>query len=154
MPIDLKTGRSTTAPREDVESTARPVRAKTSSSSSGSGARKTTREKAEDDVTERIEDVLTRIAEGLANRGEQWNEFSSALRQDAHKMGASIVSLTRRITVLRGPLLWVLTMVEPVLAFSRIVRLGFAQFRVWRQARFEDQAIDVDVNDNGSVGTG
>jgi hypothetical protein len=136
-PIDLATGRVKRAPGEAPAPSARPASAGKSIGGAASAARESTAQKAEKELRERLENAIGRIAAALEARGE--DELSAALSEDSGKMAQSLVALTRRFVGLLKVLVWLLSIVEPVLAFGRVVRIMFGKLTNWRQARTEPE---------------
>lgn len=73
------------------------------------------------DLRGRITSILNRIAEAAEARGDE--ELAEVLREDTAVMATGLVSLTRPFRALRGPIVLLLGIVEPVMAFSRFGRL-------------------------------
>jgi hypothetical protein len=90
-------------------------------------------------VADRVEKTVLRLAEVLEGRGE--TELSAALREDAKAMAGAMASLTSTLKGLRKPLLAVLGVVEPALAFGRVVRIAFHKLsaRRYRDTGEEDE---------------
>ena len=86
----------------------------------------------ETELLSRIERICDRIAEVLDARGD--DELAYAIREDKTAMGQGLVSLTGNVKFLRGPLLMMLNLVEPGLAFGRVLRILYFRFAD-RQAR-------------------
>jgi hypothetical protein len=93
-----------------------------------SGARTARRHAGE--LRGRIEPVFERLAEWRESRGDL--ELAAVIREDARTMSSSIVGLTKRLPAVRGPLLVVLAIVEPLLAFGRLARIVGGR---WTDAR-------------------
>jgi hypothetical protein len=91
--------------------------------------------RSEKDLAERLYGCFERIANALDERGDE--ELADILREDAGIMAQGLVSLTRPFTILRTPLLATIAVVEPVLAFGRVVRV--AAYR-WSDRRAEKHA--------------
>jgi hypothetical protein len=96
------------------------------------GARTDTTRKAESELRGRLERTFDRIAEALEGRGDE--ELSSAISEDAKAMTSGLISLTRAITPLRAPLLILLALVEPLLAFGRVGRILLVRYQMRRVA--------------------
>jgi hypothetical protein len=99
---------------------------RSSSSSRRTGAR------SEKELADRLYACFERISNALDERGDE--ELADILREDAGIMAQGLVSLTRPFVILRTPLLATIAIVEPVLAFGRVVRV--AAFR-WSQRRHD-----------------
>jgi hypothetical protein len=78
-------------------------------------------QREDNEVDSRARRVFDRIAKAVETRGD--SELAEILREDAEIMAQGLVSLTKSIKFLRTPLLILLNLVEPVLAFGRIGRL-------------------------------
>lgn len=76
---------------------------------------------AERELRGRLSDCFDRIAESVRQRGD--DELADLLADDAAIMAQGLVSLTRPFRALRTPLLALVAIVEPALAFGRVVRL-------------------------------
>jgi hypothetical protein len=83
------------------------------------GAR--TRRRHEGELRGRLSDVFERLAEWLEGRGDA--ELAGIIREDSKAMVGGLVSLTRPAAWLRPPMLAALSVVEPVLAFGRVLRV-------------------------------
>jgi hypothetical protein len=137
VPIDL-TGRP--KPSTDTDEPKKPRAPSASGGPARPGATPAKpREKAEDKLDARLEDTLGRVAEWLEDRGE--TELSAALREDAHKMAKATVRIGERFTPLVKALVFLLGVVEPALAFGRVVRILFGKLRDWRRTD-DDEIID------------
>lgn len=91
------------------------------------------------DLKSRLHTVFDRLADAADARGD--DELSAALREDRDVMAQSLVTLTRPFQALRTPLLGLLAIMEPVIAFNRIGRLLFGRVvdrRAERTAHKED----------------
>lgn len=115
--------------------------------SSGEGEKRTRRKrtsataKIETELTNRLERLTNRLAESL--EGRQDYELSAALREDAKAMTGSVVSLTTRFPPLRTPLLFVLGLAEPLVAFWRIARILLGRVA-------ERRSSETEIVDNGN----
>lgn len=94
------------------------------------------RDKVEAELTLRLDRAFDRIAKAVETRGD--DELAAVIREDSEAMGQGLVSLTRSVKLLRGPLLFMLNLIEPVLAFGRIGRILFIRFRE-RQYRIQQE---------------
>jgi hypothetical protein len=111
-----------------------------SSSSSRRGTRSTTKKSVnESDLKSRLTTVMGRIADAAEARGD--DELAGTIRDDMDIMATGLVSLTRPLTALRTPLLLLLAIIEPVMAFSRIVRLMLGR-AMTRRAEHADRATE------------
>lgn len=90
----------------------------------------------ETEISSRLHRVGNRIAEMLSTRGD--DELAQAIRDDTDAMSQGLVSLTSNVKFLRGPLLMVLNLIEPSLAFGRVGRILYVRF-VNRQARIASE---------------
>lgn len=66
----------------------------------------------------RLVDAFTRLANMLERKGDE--ELSTAINDEKQAMAQGLVSLTRNVTPLRGPLVLLISFLEPVLAFWRV----------------------------------
>lgn len=117
-----------------------PVEDKPKRASSSSSRRKP---RKESELQSRLAGCFERIAEALDERGDE--EMAEIIREDGPIMSQGLVSLTRPLTALRTPLLVVIAVVEPVLAFGRIFRLlalRFADRRARIMAEQEQAAAE------------
>jgi hypothetical protein len=96
------------------------------------------RDKVEAELTLRLSQVFDRIVKILEARGDE--ELAEVIREDSSAMGQGLVSLTRNVKVLRGPLLFLLNLIEPVMAFGRVGRILFYRLRIRREQMIQDRA--------------
>lgn len=89
-------------------------------------------ERVETELLSRLMRVFDRIAKTLEARGDE--ELAHIVREDADAMCQGLASLTHSVKFLRSPLLMALNLVEPVLAFGRIIRVLYGRW-LERQAR-------------------
>lgn len=73
---------------------------------------------AETSLKARLENVFEKLAKQMEARGDE--ELATALSEEKSNMSQGLVSLTKNLTPLRGPLVVVVSLVEPVLAFGRV----------------------------------
>lgn len=101
----------------------------------GSSRRNQSRGKGLSDagLRKKLNDCLERIADTLEVREDE--ELSALIREDADVIAAGLVSLTRPFQVLRVPLLALVAVVEPALAFGRIGRILLGRWADRRAAR-------------------
>lgn len=85
---------------------------------------------AERELQSRTGRIVSRITDRLEERGD--HELATALQEDGDAMVGGLVELTRRFTALRTPLLLILGLVEPVLAFGRVGRILIRRAQ-WRR---------------------
>lgn len=109
-----------------------------SSGGGGSSARKpasTAKRKATDtDLRTRLLNVIDRIIRAADARGD--DELADTLKEDRDIIAQGIVSFTSgALAVFRIPILIVLAIVEPIMAFSRIGMLLFARLLGAREER-------------------
>jgi hypothetical protein len=88
---------------------------------SSSSSRRRRPNRTETSLKERLVACFDRIAESLEGRGD--NELAEIVRNDGEIMAQGLVSLTRPFTAIRTPLLVLVAIVEPALAFGRILRV-------------------------------
>jgi hypothetical protein len=105
---------------------------------SNSGAtrqRSTTGSKIEAELQSRLERTVDRIVAQLVAR--QDHELGEALSDDREQIVQGFVSITRTVKWLRNPMLMVLNLVEPALAFWRVGRIILGR---WYQRRMDRAA--------------
>lgn len=136
-PSDEPRERSTERPERPVRSGPRATSDGAPPGSATAARNAATQAKQEGELSGRIQEALTRIAVALENRSDGQSEMADALRQDGKKMSDAIVNVTRKVKVLRGPVLWVLTIIEPILAFGRVGRIALDKLVGWRGQRME-----------------
>lgn len=96
----------------------------------------------ENELRGRLADCFDRISDALETRGD--DELSAIIREDAEVISAGLVSLTRPFKVLRMPLLALVAVVEPALAFGRIARVLIGRFAERRMRAREGHATNDD----------
>lgn len=106
----------------------------------GDGERKTppkpspaATDRADRDLKTRLEEIFRRIADAAEARGD--DELADIIREDMKVMATGLVSLTRPLRALRGPLMLLLAIVEPFMAFSRVTRVMLGRFMDRRAER-------------------
>jgi hypothetical protein len=80
-----------------------------------------------------MDTAFIKLADQMLARGDE--ELAEALREERRPMAQGLVSLTATLTILRLPLVVVMSLIEPVLAFWRVGGLLFQRFLVWRERR-------------------
>ena len=98
-------------------------------------SRRTT-QRAESELVSRLYNCFERIANALRDRGD--HELAEAVEEDAQVMAAGLVSMTKPIAVLRTPLVILVALVEPLLAFGRIFRIIAGRIMVRRAERQQE----------------
>lgn len=139
--IDLETGEPESESTASARRRARREAASSSSSRSGSGSSsgsKGTSDRENASLTGRLDTALSKIADQVAARGDE-DGLAEAIREERHVMSQSMVSLTSSLTFLRVPLVVVLSLVEPFLAFRRVGVILFARFLRWRERRIMER---------------
>lgn len=115
---------------------------KRASGSRSSKSRTTAASKqAENSLNDRLKRVFGRIAEALEKRSDP--ELAAAIKEDTEVMASSLVSLTRHAPFTRNPLLLLLGLVEPFLAFGRVAGIllrRFAERRALAQQAAQEAA--------------
>lgn len=103
-------------------------------------------QRSENELSRRLEEAFGRIAEQLLIRGD--DELGDAITEDKGKMAKGLVSGTRRIPFLRGPLTIALDLAEPFLAFFRVGRIVFtrAYGRIYGQQEEQYEQETADYN--------
>jgi hypothetical protein len=132
--IDLESGE----PDPDESPAARRRRERRSSSGSSGGSSSSGRSRSSsnsDDsgLVTRMDAAWVKIANQIAARGD--DELAEAIIEEHHPMSVGLVSLTSTLTVFRWPLVILMALVEPLLAFWRVGRLVFIRFLGWRERR-------------------
>ncbi len=112
------------------------------SSSPRQSPRARTAAAVEKDLKERLTTVFTRIADAADARGDV--ELAEVVRDDTEIMATGLVSLTRPFMLLRTPLLLLLAVVEPVMAFGRIGRLTLERVLIRRERRKDEARESTD----------
>lgn len=95
------------------------------------------------DVRSKLDRALDRIAKTLETRGDL--ELAGVIREDHEQIAEGLVSLTSGVRFLRTPLVFLLNVVEPVLAFGRIARILLGRWQdraARRQYERENQQGD------------
>lgn len=98
----------------------------------------------------RIQTTLDRLAESLEGRGD--HELAAVIREDSKAMAGGLVSLTGRFKPLRSPLLALLSVVEPLIAFGRVGRILIGRVAARRQ-RVAQEHADADYAADGPTGS-
>jgi hypothetical protein len=91
-------------------------------------------------VEVRLQRVIERVGEALENRGDA--ELGGAVRAEAKAMSSGLVSATRRSKRLRSLLLALLDLVEPALAFGRVLRILLSRLAARRARMLEQRGSD------------
>lgn len=115
-------------------------------------ASKSTASRTDSDLIGRLNDAFERLASGLESRGDE--ELSTAIREEKESMSRGLVSLTRSIKPLRRPLVFVISFLEPVIAFWRVGGILARRAIERRQARIhkrEAAAASVDYAEQSPV---
>lgn len=102
--------------------------------------------KIEAELSSRLERVFDRIVKALVMRDDE--ELAQVVREDSEAMSQGLISLTRSVKFLRSPLLMILNLVEPVLAFGRVGRILIGRWIERRNRKFQEQEEQT-VNSNG-----
>lgn len=113
--------RQAAADGKERSRTARTTKAKTPAAAA----------KEDVEVGSRLHRTFDRLAKWREKVGD--DELAEIIREDSDAMEQGIVSLTKNAPFLRGPLLFFLNVIEPVMAFQRIARTLFGRW----QARAE-----------------
>lgn len=132
--IDLESGE----PDPDESPAQRRRRERRSGGSGGGGSSSSSRSRGSgnsDDTSlvARLDTAFTKIADQIAARGDE--ELAEAIREERHPMSQGLVSLTATLTPLRWPLVVLMALIEPLLAFWRVGRLLLIRFIGWRERR-------------------
>ena len=127
MPIDLS-GKKPPAKKEEGD-TAKPKRTR----KPYEGPSGTQRMKIAE-IRTKTKEVTARFADLIENRDP---ELATILREDGPAMADCLGDLAKGFAFLRKPLLLVLSVVEPIRAFGRIVRLLTSRLADWQARRAE-----------------
>lgn len=73
---------------------------------------------ASNEIHSRVSRVLGKIADMMEVKEDE--ELATAIRENTDEMTQGFVSLTKNVTWLRNPLIMVLNLVEPTIAFWRV----------------------------------
>jgi|SRR5215831_6599354 len=109
-----------------------------SAASSVGGESKTTTDKLDKELHNRIVESFERIQEWREARDDM--ELAQAIDEDKEKMAKGLVSVTHVLAPLRQPLVYFLGLLEPVLAFGRVTRILVTRWVNRRQERQADLA--------------
>jgi hypothetical protein len=94
--------------------------------------------KAETELASRLDRVLERITSRLEERGD--DELATAMREGGAAMAGGLTDLTRFAPAIRMPLLLILGLIEPVLAFGRVGRILSGRLLGRRERRAQEAA--------------
>jgi len=97
--------------------------------------------RAENELKGRLVGCFERIAESLYARQDE--ELAELVREDAEVIAQGLVSLTRPFTALRGIVLAIVAIIEPLMAFGRIGRVLLGRMAERRSARAQEPELDV-----------
>lgn len=86
-----------------------------------------------------LKGAFDRLAEQREAKGD--DELATALKEEAESMAQGLVSLTRTVTFLRVPLLFLLGILVPVLAFWRVGSILLARFAERRARIVAEQEL-------------
>jgi hypothetical protein len=128
---------------------ARATRATGLRKPSTSSGRKTNAQKAEEEIVARINAAFERLAEAFDARGD--TEMAAIFREEQIPMSNGLVNLTRNIKPLRHPLVVILNLVEPLLAFGRLGRVlirRIVERRDRKIAEYEAMQAEQPVQEN------
>jgi hypothetical protein len=128
-----------TAPSELRPSSARE-RAKAKLTANAKEAKKPAASKppsVEAELRSRLSRTFGRIVEALKARGD--DELATVVDEDSDAMSQGLISLTSHVKPLRGPLLFGLAFIEPVLAFGRVGRILSSRWVERRARKYEQQ---------------
>ncbi len=73
------------------------------------------------DIRERLTTIFERLADSLEGRGDA--ELAAVIREDSRAMVGGLVSVTRRVPAAAGVIVGGLAVLEPLIAFGRVLRL-------------------------------
>lgn len=89
------------------------------------------------DIKERLYAVFSRLADSLEGRGDA--ELAGMIREDSRAMVEGLASLVKRAPGFAGPIMGVLSVLEPLIAFGRILRLLGRRLGERRASRLEER---------------
>lgn len=89
------------------------------------------------DIRQRLETVLTRLADSLEGRGDE--ELATMIREDSRAMIGGLLSVTRRVPAAAGVIVAGLAVLEPLIAFGRVFRLLLRRAAERREAAYYEQ---------------
>lgn len=92
------------------------------------------------DIRERLHAVFSRLADALEGRGDV--ELAGYIREDQKAMVEGLASLVKRAPGLGAPVMGTLAVLEPVIAFGRIIRLLGRRLGERRAAALEERFED------------
>lgn len=98
------------------------------------------RKQAATNLTTRLREAIDRVGVTIENRGDE--ELGGVIREDSGVMAGGLVNATRRVKSLRAPLLILLDVIEPVMAFGRAGGIVFRRIRDRRAMAMTEQAYD------------
>lgn len=101
-------------------------------------------ERVATEIHSRFSRFLDRVAEWRDARDD--DELAQVVREDNDMMSQGIVSLTNSFNPLRGPVIMFLNIIEPVLAFGRVVRILISR---WFARRQPEQEREYYVDEHG-----
>jgi hypothetical protein len=107
---------------------------RSSSKPRGQSERSSRRHRA--DIKERLYAIFARLADSLEGRGDL--ELAGIIREDSRAMVEGLASLVKRAPGFAPPILGVLAVLEPLIAFGRILRLLGRRLRDRREAGPEE----------------
>lgn len=134
MSLDLENGdeemaeatpaeRRAAARKRATEARQPSVKKSTTKKSSSSA---TDKSRLEGELTGRLNRALDRIAKALEARDD--DELADTIREDSEAISQGFISLTRSIPLLRSPLVMLLNLLEPALAFGRVGRILYRRW--------------------------
>lgn len=115
--LDLERGDPEAADRITAAKDKKPLTAQGGRRKSGT-SRPSTRDRVDGEINSRVTRVLGKIADMLDVKQDE--ELSSAIRENTDEMTQGFVSLTHNVKWLRNPLIMLLNLVEPTIAFWRV----------------------------------
>lgn len=101
------------------------------------------------ELRSRLGRTFDNIADSLDSRGDE--ELGTIVREDGEAMAQGLVSITKPFKQFRAVLFFLLAIVEPVLAFGRVVRVILTRMADRRATRHEQQQPNPEVNGNAQT---
>lgn len=92
------------------------------------------------DVGKRLGTIFERLAQSVEGRGD--DELAGMIREDKEAMVGGLVSVTSKAPALAPGVLGVLAVLEPLIAFGRILRLLLRRAGERRGRGWEDEGPD------------
>lgn len=89
-------------------------------------------------VTSKLNSAFGKLADQLASKGD--DELATAINEESSGMTQGLVSLTKSVVFLRGPLVFIIELALVLLAFWRVGRILFIRALVRRETIMAQRA--------------